>query len=776
MFGNSFIISILCNTSILIFLSLSTYASDSFFDSEIAPILETKCIGCHNSTKAKGKVSMSTIDELYNGKKKLIVKGRPHESLLFKVIVPEDGEKAEMPEDGDALSSEEVQSIKKWIDGGAYWPKGRVLKERSKADKSWWAYQKLNHSKPKVKNFPPGWDKNPIDAFILEKLEQKKLSISKAADRRTLVRRAYYDLTGLPPTPQEVEDFINNKSENAYEGLIDKLLASPSYGEKWGRHWLDIVRFGESNGYERNFIINDLWPFRDYVIRSINDDKPISLLIKEHLAGDVLANGKLEVEIGSAFLVAGPYDDVGNQDPLAKAIIRANTMDEIIRTTSEAFLGMTIGCAKCHDHKFDPIKTADYYSLYSTFSGVRHGRRVWASNEEKERFKKESEPIKQEIARLEQELKTLQTSAPKGEDESHKKVLALHQKKIDDLKLELSKVKPLTKAWIGHRSAKDAKGPFYVFKGGDPQKKGEEITSASITTLSEVHKSYNLPANSSESQRRLKLAEWITDDGNPLTQRVLVNRIWHYHFGTGIVNTPSDFGYMGGKPSHPDLLDFLAIKFKENDWRLKALHKLIMTSKTYKQSSEWREDEAKADGDSRLLWRFPPRRLNSEEIRDSILFVSGKLNNTMGGPGFRLYKVIQDNVCTYYPLDKHGPETYRRSVYHQHARASTVDLLSDFDQADCTLSVGKRSVTTSPLQALTLMNHSFSVDMSRYLAERVSREESSLVEQVKKVFKLAYQRDASSEELSRSSFFVKENGMDALCRAILNSNEFIFVD
>ena len=769
MLGNCLYTKMLCHLLVCFYISLTAYSENNLFESTIAPILETKCIGCHNTEKAKGKVSVSSFEEMFNGKKKLIVKGDPHKSLLFKVIIPEDGEKAEMPEDGDSLSKSETESIKKWIESGAHWPAGRVLKERSKADKSWWAYQKLNHKKPEVKSYPPGWNKNPIDAFILEQLEKKDLKNSSKADRRTLIRRAYYDLTGLPPSVEEVEAFVNNKSASAYEDLIDSLLASPRYGEKWGRHWLDIVRFGESNGYERNFIINDLWPFRDYVIRSINDDKPISQLIKEHLAGDVIADGNPQVEIGSAFLVAGPYDDVGNQDPAAAAIIRANTMDEIIRTTSEAFLGMTVGCAKCHDHKFDPIKTADYYSLYSTFSGVRHGRRVWASKEEKERFHNESEPLKKEIGQLEAQLKKL--TAPDQQKEKE----AVH-KKLEELKSKLSKVKPLPEAWIGHRSAGDAKGPFHVFKGGDPQKKGEAVTSASISTLSEVHKGYSLPENSSESERRLKLAEWITSDENPLALRVLANRVWQYHFGTGIVNTPSDFGYMGGKPSHPGLLDFLAEKLKENNWRLKSIHKLIMTSQAYMQSSEWREKEAKLDGDARLLWRFPPRRLNSEEIRDSMLSIAGKLNTSMGGPGFRLYKVIQDNVSTYYPLDKHGPETYRRSVYHQNARASTVDLLSDFDQADCTLSVGKRSITTSPLQALTLMNHSFTIYMAGFLAQRAQTGEKDTEKRITRAFQLAYQRQPSSEELKRSAEFVKENGLKALCRALLNSNEFIFVD
>jgi hypothetical protein len=298
-----------------------------------------------------------------------------------------------------------------------------------------------------------------------------------------------------------------------------------------------------------------------------------------------------------------------------------------------------------------------------------------------------------------------------------------------------------------------------------------------LSTLSEVTPGFELSSESKEGDRRLELAQWITHPDNPITPRVLANRLWHYHFGTGIVDTPNDLGYMGGRPSHPELLDFLTVKLKENNWQLKALHRMIMTSRTYTQSSSWNDGGGRVDADSRLLWRFPPRRLSAEEIRDTILAVTGKLDTSMGGPGFRLYNYMRDNVSTYEPLDKHAPETYRRAVYHQNARASVIDLMTDFDQADCTLSTPRRSQTTTPLQALTMMNHSFTMDMAENLAERVdSGSGASFESQMEDLFQMAYQRTPSRDEIQQTQEFVSEYGLRALARVILNSSELIYLD
>jgi hypothetical protein len=324
---------------------------------------------------------------------------------------------------------------------------------------------------------------------------------------------------------------------------------------------------------------------------------------------------------------------------------------------------------------------------------------------------------------------------------------------------------------------RQADGPFHVFRGGDPQKKGDEVTPHSPALLSEVFEGYQLPSNSPEARRRLALAEWIVDQRNPLTPRVLANRLWHYHFGTGIVDTPSDFGYMGGRPTHPELLDWLARQVHRHGWRLKPLHRLVVTSQTYRQTSVGRSAAVRIDADSRYLWRFPPRRLSSEELRDSMLAVAGQLNTNMGGPGFRLYRYLQDNVATYLPLDEHGSETYRRAVYHQNARASLVDLMTEFDGPDCAFAAPRRASTTTPLQALTLLNHRFTLDMAERLSERLKAEAGPTTDgQVQRAFQLACARPPVAEEVDAATRLVDAHGLPAFCRALLNSNEFLYLD
>ena len=383
------------------------------FTRDLKPILETKCLSCHNPNNTKGKLSLASPSERLS---ELIVAGNPDESRLFEVTLPvSEGDRPEMPEKGAPMTDEERAHLRQWIASGAIWPEGVTLREASKADGSWWAYQPLREQTPP--EMPPNHaasaPQNPIDAFLLDKLSEKNLTMNPTADRRTLIRRATYDLTGLPPSSNDVDAFVNDPSPQAYEELLHRLLDSPRYGERWGRHWLDVVRFGESIGFERNDIINDAWPFRDYVIRSINDDKPFDQLIREHLAGDVFGADNPNVAVGSAFLVAGPFDDVGNQDAVQIAQIRANTLDEIITATGEAFLGMTLGCARCHDHKFDPIKQEDYYGLYATFSGVRHKSVPLATPAQKAERAAQLKPLNAKISELEAAQKELAESVMK---------------------------------------------------------------------------------------------------------------------------------------------------------------------------------------------------------------------------------------------------------------------------------------------------------------------------------------------------------------------------
>ncbi|QDU61143.1 F5/8 type C domain protein [Planctomycetes bacterium Pan216] len=926
------------------------------FEKQVAPIFEQHCVRCHNPGNEKGDVSLSSLSDLLENE--YVVAGDPDSSYLVDLITAVGDAEPEMPKESEPLTKEQVELVRRWITEGATWPESVVVREPSKADSSWWSLQSLaSVEPPSLEGLPEGWHVSPIDCYVFAKLAEKKLHPNPPADRRELIRRATYDLHGLPPTPEEVEEFVNDADPNAYEKLLDRLLDSPRYGERWGRHWLDVVRFGESNGFERNVIINELWPFRDYVIRSLNADKPFDQFIREHLAGDVIDKNEPNVVVGSAFLVAGPYDNVGNQDRVQAAQIRANTIDEMIRATGEAFLGLTVGCARCHDHKFDPIRQTDYYSLYATFAGIRHGTQVVATPEQRTEHAARLNPLKKKEAELtkcrqevndavlrrKEEIATLEATWPRppiartgteetfepvttrfvrlvsegkdtnpgdtrsfrvdefeiwssGEEPrnvalaSHgakasgpsrqivdfpgaygphlaidgklgkrffatggyltiefpaptaidrisfssargeanpghgnfsflaeyrievsddgktwKTIATSHDRKpvnnrhrehrirtqlmtpeekselveldrdLQQVRREIRAIPPLPRVFVGSRQS-TAKQPFHVFLGGSPQKKGERVAPASFSALEEVTPPYALDDSAPEATRRTSLADWIVHPDNPLTPRVLVNRLWHYHFGTGIVATPSDFGYMGVKPTHPELLDWLARQLQEHGWRLKPMHKQIMMSQAYRQSSDFQPAAAEIDGDARLLWRFPPKRLSAEEIRDSLLTIAGVMRTEMGGPGFRLYQYLQDNVATYVPLDEHGPETYRRAVYHQNARASVIDLMTEFDQPDCAYSAPRRAETTTPLQALTMLNHDFTLDMAGALADRLKREAGdNPYEQIKRAYQLCYSRTPTDQEMNDCKAFVEEHGLFALCRVLLNTSELIYV-
>ncbi len=776
-----------------------------------------------------------------------------------------------------------------------------------------------------------------------------------------LIRRATYDLLGLPPTPDEIAAFLADESPDAYERLIDRLLASPHYGEQWGRHWLDVARYGESNGYEVNGIRDNAWPYRDYVVRALNDDEPFDRFALEQLAGDQVAPGDPDVEAATGFLVAGPVDLVGNQDPIARAVIRANTLDDIISATGAGFLGLTINCCRCHDHKFDPIKQADYYRMYATFAGVHHAARILAPAAQRREWEaknsslvKERESVEAQLARQDgvakdrvaQQRDKLMRQYPRPKVDKHgteeklapvdarfirfdvtrltgvhddgwmlglnalevysaaeptrNVALATAGAKIqtpgdasflvdsglysadhlidgrggrlwlsgdsdggqltielpkserigrvrwssvgegsivwpfpeeyaievsldgqqwtkvadnagrrpyidsrleellrlavmdsterterekltarrDALARQLKAEKPLPTAWLGEFEQPKDKG--YVMLGGNPQRHGDAVTAGSLSTFERVVPGYSLPVDAPEGKRREALARWITDAKNPLTPRVLANRIWHYHFGRGIVGTPSDFGFNGMRPTHPELLDWLAGELHKNDWRWKPLHRLIMTSQTYRQSGRFDAEAARTDSDALYLWRFPPQRLSAEELRDSILSIAGKLDARLGGPGFRLFKYESDNVSIYTPLDAPGPETYRRSIYHQNPRSAHVDVLSDFDLADCTMSVPKResAAQTTPLhKALAMLNNQFVSNMSHALAERLEREAGTKDRaiQIERAYLLAFGRSPDKVEIKAARELIDHHGLAVFCRALFNANELLYV-
>ena len=923
--------------------------SVAFFEQKIRPALAEHCYECHSAKakKLKGGLALDAKAGWQKGGDSgtpTIVPGKPDEGLFLRYVRHLEPD-MEMPPKKPKLPDSLIADFATWIKAGAVDPRDQATVEVKRADKSWWSLQ------PLAKDFKHA----DIDGFIDAKLAEQKLSRSAPAKPRALIRRLSYDLTGLPPTQAEVDSFVaahQADARKATEALVDRLLASPRYGEHWGRHWLDVVRFGESNGFERNFIIDDLYPFRDYVIRSLNEDKPFDQLIREHLAGDVIGKFDPAVEVGSAFLVAGPYDDVGNQDANAQKVIRAATLDDMVTATGSAFLGLTINCARCHHHKFDPIPTEDYYRVRAAFEGVVHGRRPLATKEQTQAFNAAMGPLNKERAKVvgEQDaltksvqakaqalLATRKSPRPKADtllteesitptearfvkltmtatsanpksgaggrisefeiwtaeptprnvalastgakaegakgataedfptaysaaltidgDEgaqwfigspaelvitlprvekigrlayrtakgrllrdntqgatpceyeisvsldgkewkkvadsydreawspahayervrkevttpAEAKQLGVLARQLAVIDQRIAAVPKLPVAWIGTHQAKPE--PTFVQKGGDPTKPAAQVAPSSLAVLDLVTKPYALKVDAGEGERRVALANWITQD-NPITARVLANRLWHYHFGTGLVDTPSDFGFMGSKPTHPELLDFLAQRLIKHGWKLKGLHREIILSRTYLQSADFNPSAGRLDKDARLLWRFPPRRLRAEEIRDTMLATSGQLKlEPMGGPGFRLYRYLVNNVSTYVPLDTPGPETYRRSVYHQNARASVVDILNDFDLPDIAFASPKRANTTTPLQALTLLNNGFTLDMAKAFAARLDGPDP-----IAQAYSLALQRQPTATERTAAQKLLTQHGKAAFCRALLNSNALIFIE
>lgn len=941
------------------------------FERDIRPLLLARCAGCHGSGQSKGGLRLDRRESAQRGGASgpVIIPGNSAASELMRRVTSHDP-LTQMPPTGARLTPREVARLREWIDAGAAWPPDAehagepgVAAAPRRADKSWWSLQPVtNPAPPATPGIPAAWARSPLDRFIYAGLAAKGLRPAPRADRRTLIRRLYYDLTGLPPTPEEVAAFVADPDPQAWERLVDRLLASPHYGEQWGRHWLDVARFGESKGFEQNHLVNNLWAYRDYVIQSFNDDKPFDRFMIEQLAGDVVGAGDPRVEIATAFLVCGPYDSVGNQDEAQQKVIRANTIDDMITATSNAFLGLTVNCARCHHHKFDPIPTEDYYRMRAAFEGVTHGERVLATPAAKEAHARLTAPLEARrrelgagIEALEKEIALrardlagragkwtlpkvtrhfnehrftpvttrhlrfriratsdrpnsganarldefeVWTSGPgtrnvalatagttvrgattrRAEDLvgasaygvelvtdgkfgerwfvgapaeleltfarperidrivfSQDRTLApgasathlgplvteyeievaadgRNWRRIADslvrepfneaqtverfaarvtapaeaarlaswradrlaVERELKAIPPLPLHWAGKFVPPPAKTE--VQRGGDPQRPGAEVRPASLALLDGVLPGYELPADAPEADRRLALARWLADERHPLTARVIANRIWHYHFGAGIVDTPSDFGYLGGRPSHPELLDWLAHRLRQHGWRLKPLHREILLSEAWRQSSDFREDAARIDGASRWLWRFPPRRLDAEEIRDTLLAVAGRLDRQAGGPGFRLYRYLEDNVATYLPLDEHGPATWRRAVYHQNARASLVDGLTDFDQPDNAAPAPARIRTTSPLQALTQLNHQLTLDLADALTARLTREVSGDDgARIERAFLLAFQRRPTPPEAAAARQLIAAHGWRALTRALLNANELFYL-
>ena len=981
--------------------ALPVAAAAAEFERDIIPLLQQHCVECHGPKKQKGELRLDAKTFALKGGHEgpAFVAGDPAKSPLFQRITSTD-EEERMPAKADPLSAGEIALVKAWIEAGAVWPESDV-------DRAAAVDPRLQHwsVQPVRTEFPAGAS---IDAFITARLKENELAMSPAADRRVLIRRLSFDLHGLPPTPERVERFVADRDPRAYEKLVDELLASPHYGERWARHWLDIAHYADTHGFERDQLRPHAWRYRDYVIASLNADKPYGQFLREQIAGDIIAPGDPAALIATGFLAAGPWDFVGHvetRSDMLKRAARAGDLDDMVTQVITSTMGVTIHCARCHDHKIDPIPQREYYSLWAVFSGVKRDNREVDPAESK-RLRAEKERLQQQHARVQSEVLKLSGGAldlgdmvgggnghgtgktgsgllletgemetsklgfhrnvkpnrltpnrislpetnasrfvkgvflPNGGESGQAKltiapgivlkdipptsglawdivrfgllnaqtharingvdyaaaghsVLGLHANaavvfdlaaireangvgdlrltaavgfgvkagaaaskadfaiyldgeralhrvgltKSDSLAVDLpipAAVKFLTLMatdggdgigsdllFLGDARLQTEAGaetlaavdrarlevlkveaaalqqainavaePPQVFaiktadqppvtrvqRRGNPDDEGPEVSPGAFAWAR--HAPAELGDNSSsEGARRRGLADWITHPANPLTPRVLVNRLWHHHFGQGIVATPSDFGLGGSAPSHPELLDWLAGEFQRSGGSLKHVHRLIVISATYRQQSRASNPAAtRLDAQNRLLWRQNPRRLDAESLRDTVLAVAGTLNPATGGPGYRDFKYTEAYAPLYDYITPDDPSLWRRSIYRFIVRTTPHQFMSTLDCADPANLTPVRVQTTTALQALTLSNNEFMLKQARHLAARVERETTTRDAAVRRAFALAFQRDATPAEVRAAATLTAEQGLFALCRALLNANEFIYVD
>lgn len=996
-------------------------AAAKFFDAEVAPLLAKRCLTCHSGTMPKGELDLASRTAAFKGGSSGngIVAGNAKESLLWQQV-----DSDEMPPK-HPLDAAEKELLRKWLDGGAGWGSETIdvfqTSNDVRAGRDWWSLQPIRSvAVPQL----PGRALGPIDAFVEQARQAKQLSASPVADKRTLIRRLTFDLIGLPPTPEEVARFLSDESPTAYEALVDRLLESPHYGERWARHWLDIVRFGESNGFEYDEPRDNFWYYRNWVIEVLNADMPYDEFVRQQIAGDALHPNDIHAAAAAGFLVAGPHNTTLPSNAKMRMAMAQDEMEDLLGSIGQTFLGLTINCARCHDHKFDPISQKEYYQLAASLAGVAHGQRTLhvplvqsqldrmieidvqlgkiggsienmlapvrekllaqresasqtanANSAERNKAKQANgirpaeptatwefdgdlkdtqgrwtleavggavvqdgalvldgkaayalsplidEPIAEKTLEVwvklssldqrgggalsleakeggpfdaivfgEQEpkkwmagsnnfLRSKSFQAEGDEDKADQQTVHIalvyredgtiaayrnglpygqpynasqlqryeagtarllfgmrHQpaggnrmlagrieraqftnraltseevemsaayqelghiprsmlvkqldepsrKQLESWDLQLKQLQA-EKAAI-HKSqyqtlytCVSAKpGPTHVLLRGDVGSPSDQVQPAGLRALSATPSDWQLDDSANDHRRRIKLAQWVTDRNNPLLARVIVNRLWQYHFGQGLVATPSDFGFNGGQPTHPELLDWLAGELVRGGYRLKAVHRLLVNSQTYQQSSQPNVGALKIDADNRYLWRKSPQRLEAETLRDAILMVTDRLDKQIGGAGYRDMRHFFFKGSHFYELlNETGPDARRRTIYRFTPRGNQNPFLSTFDCPDPSATAPRRPVTTTPLQALALLNNAMIFEMADHFAQRVqARAGADIREQVSAAYELAYGRPATAEELARCEKFVQQQSLATLCRVIFNSNEFLYV-
>jgi hypothetical protein len=988
---------------VILLLLVSTAAADPIdFDRQVAPLLATRCLECHDGTDPKGKLDLSEHALLTKGGESgpVLIDNKLDDSPLWQRVRDD-----EMPPK-HPLSAEDKAVLKAWIEQGAKWGSGPIDPYRFSSDRragyDWWSLKSLPRTPPPA--VPAEWQgrvNNPIDQYVLAALKEQGLSPSEPAEPRQLVRRLALDLTGLPPTPEEVRAFEQAPTSEAYEALITKWLSSPQYGERWARHWLDLARFGESQGFERDKLRTNSWPYRDWVIQALNTDMPYDEFVRMQIAGDLLHPDDANAITATGFLVAAPYDEVGQsqQSAAMRAVVRQDELEDLVGTVGQTFLGLTANCARCHDHKFDPISQAEYYQLAACLDGVRHGERKILTKPMREeldanlaRQKSATEeidaiekPAKQKVRQsrtdgtkppaptplarwdfdkdlsdqigdldgspragaslqagklvvdgqsgfvtttpipVRLKAKTLEAwvqlakldqagggvmgvqttdgvrfdSIVFGEREAKRWMAgsegfvryqsfqgpeeteaasrtmhvaityaedgtitcyrdgkpygtaydsgepavyepgtaqvvfglrhgtepggnrlltgAIDSAQLYDRALTADEVaasagrtdivtteellaalsdaeRTRREALLAERTSLRARekqlretsvyacaprppGVTKILARGNPATPTDVVTPRALTAVAQLSADFGLAPEASDAERRVALARWITSPQNPLFARVIVNRVWQYHFGVGLVDSSNDFGFNGGRPTHPELLDYLAQSLINSGWSLKQLHRLIVTSNTWKQSSRPRTECLKIDADNRWLWRMRPHRLEAETIRDLALAVSGTLNPQVGGPPYQDFKTFNFNSQFFEMIDPETPDAHRRTIYRTWIRSGRSSLLDALDCPDPSTTAPRRAVTTTPVQSLALLNNSFMLRMADALAARLEREvPGDRRGQIDRLFWLAYSRGLSEPESGQLIEFTSQHGLPALCRAVLNSNEFVFAE
>jgi len=878
---------------------------------EPPPVAAARCVSCHGPAKQRGGLRLDSDSRAIAGGDSgaALVPGKPDGSAILRRVASAGDDR--MPPSGEPLTPSEIQQLNQWIS---------MLKPGAPSDdpRPHWAFTPPARPPVPASAFPSP-TANPVDSFIHAKLKASGLAPSPRADKAALLRRLHLDLTGLPPTPEETDAFIRDSDPKAYEKRVDRLLASPRHAERWARHWLDTVRFAESHGFEMNQARPNAWPYRDWVIRSLWEDKPYDRFVMEQVAGD-----RLGAPEATGFLVGGPWDQVKSPDPGLTAQQRADELADMAGTLGSAFLGLTLGCARCHGHKFDPITQADYHAITAALAGTRHGETALPASASDlpglEAIRKERQAIEATLAPLQSRLRpsvthtlntepvgpvtarfirmtitaaggaqpcldefevidaagnnaargarvsvsgtlpgfsihqaahlndgrygnehswisdskdsgwlmvdlgkpveikearwsrdrggegqvftdrvptaySIEVSAdgaawkraggsadrlPKGRKATHAKpgppltaaetaALSEAAARLADLDAREKKLSGGSKAYAGTFAEP---GPQRRFHRGDPTQPREEVAPGTIRGLG---RGGPFPPGLPEPERRLALARWIASPANPLTARVIANRIWQHHFGEGIVATPSDFGRNGAAPSHPELLDWLASELVANNWSLRSIHRLIVTSATYCQSGAIRPEAMAKDAGNRLLWRFAPRRLEAEAIRDGILAACGNLDLAMYGPGFDLFEPNANYVKVYIPRKTFGPPQWRRMVYQAKPRMQLDDIFGAFDCPDAGQIAPRRSRSITPLQALALLNSPFMEQQAGIMAGRLQREAGDDGARVDLLFRLVNGRLPDAEEKSGALALVADAGLPALCRAVLNSSEWLFI-